>query len=221
MGKTLRSPFRLVTMLEESSVAFCDFTLQNATQDFGLAINASQQLFAGISPVPLSETLRLFMNDFQSLGMSIPTEKGKSEFLVAPLLAEVWRLSNRQISLYSGVELNVDEAVGLNGVCDFLLGQSRQMYFVEAPILTVVEAKRDSIPDGLGQCAAEMIAVQRFNRKANKAEGAVFGCVTTGSLWHFLRLTGQRLEIDLDEYQISQADRILGVLLHCCGLQCS
>jgi hypothetical protein len=93
------------------------------------------------------------------------------------------------------------------------------MYFVEAPILTVVEAKKDSIPDGFGQCAAEMVAVQRFNRKANKTEGAVFGCVTTGSLWHFLRLTSGQLDIDLDEYHILQADRILGVLLHCCGVQ--
>jgi hypothetical protein len=180
---------------------------------------SDDRYFAAVVPVPLSETLRRYMNDFQQLGMSIPTEKGKSEFLVAPLLAEVWRLSKHGISIYSGVEFNVDEGVGLNGVCDFLLGQSPQMYFVEAPILTVVEAKKDSIPDGLGPCAAAMVAVQRFNRKANKPEGAVYGCVSTGSLWRFLRLNGQRLEIDLDEYQISQADRILGVLLHCCGVQ--
>jgi hypothetical protein len=200
-------------------MSFRDFTLARVQQDFGLTADTLQQLFAGIAPVPLSETLRRYMNDFQSLGMTIPTEKGKSELLVAPLLAEVWRLSKHQISLYSGVELNVDEAVGLNGVCDFLLGQSRQMYFVEAPILTIVEAKRDSIPDGLGQCAAEMVAVQRFNRKANKPEGSVYGCVTTGNHWRFLRLTAQQLDVDLDEYQINQADRILGVLLHCCGVQ--
>jgi hypothetical protein len=200
-------------------VSFRDFTLQKVQQDFRLKTDTSQRLFAEIAPVPLSETIRRYMEDFQSLGMNIPTEKGKSEFLVAPLLAEVWRLSKHGISIYSGIELNVDEAVGLNGVCDFLLGQSSQMYFVEAPILAVVEAKKDSIPDGLGQCAAEMVAVQRFNRKANKPEGAVYGCVTTGSLWHFLRLTAQQLDIDLDEYQIVQADRILGVLLYCCRVQ--
>jgi hypothetical protein len=63
-----------------------------------------------------------------------------------------------------------------------------------------------------------MVAVQRFNQKAGKPLDSAYGCVTTGSLWHFLRLTGKRLDIDLDEYQISQADRILGVLLHCCGV---
>jgi hypothetical protein len=85
--------------------------------------------------------------------------------------------------------------------------------------VAVVEAKKDSIPDGLGQCAAAMVAVQRFNQKTNQATEAVYGCVTTGSLLRFLRLTGKRLDIDLDEYQIAQADRILGVLLHCCGVQ--
>jgi hypothetical protein len=209
----------LLLVQKGSSMSFRDFTLQKAQQDFGLTKGTSQQLFAGIAAVPLSETMRRYLSDFQSLGISIPTEKGRSELLVAPLLAEVWGQSKHRISLYSGVELNVDEKAGLNGICDFLLGQSSQMYYVEAPILAVVEAKKDSIPDGLGQCAAAMVAVQRFNQKANKPQSSVYGCVTTGSLWHFLRLTAQQLDIDLDEYQIVQADRILGVLLHCCRVQ--
>jgi hypothetical protein len=202
-------------------MSFRDFTLPKVQQDFGLTTNTSQQLFAGVAPVPLSETMRRYLDDFQQLGMSIPTEKGRSELLVAPLLAEVWRRSGHLISLYSGVELNVDEEAGLNGVCDFLLGQSPQLYFVEAPVVAVVEAKKDSIPEGLGQCAAEMVAVQRFNQKANQPHDPVYGCVTTGTLWRFLRLSGKRLEIDLDEYQIVQAERILGVLLHCCGVTLS
>ncbi len=199
-------------------MSFRDFTLPKVQHDFGLVADTTQELFSGVAPVPLSETLRRYLNDFQALGMSFPTEKGRSEFLVAPLLAEVWLRSKHRISLYSGVELNVDEAAGLNGICDFLLGRSPQLYYVQAPVLAVVEAKKDSIPDGLGQCASAMVAVERFNQQENTAMDAVYGCVTTGSLWHFLRLSGKRLDIDLDEYQIAQADRILGVLLYCCGV---
>jgi hypothetical protein len=199
-------------------MSFRDFTLPKVQQDFALTIDATQPLFAQVAPVALSETMRRYLDDFQTLGMSIPTEKGRSELLIAPLLAEVWHRSNRRISLYSGVELNVDEATGLNGICDFLLGLSPQLYYVEAPVLAVVEAKKDSIPEGLGQCAAEMIALQSFNQKAGKPYDPIYGCVTTGTLWRFLRLSGKRLEIDLDEYQLAQADRILGVLLHCCGI---
>lgn len=199
-------------------MSFRDFTLPKAQQDFALTVDATQQLFAQVAPVALSETMRRYLDDFQTLGMSIPTEKGRSALLIAPLLAEVWRRSEHRISLYSGVELNVDEAAGLNGVCDFLLGLSPQLYYVEAPIVAVVEAKKDSIPEGLGQCAAEMVALQSFNQKAGKPYDPVYGCVTTGTLWRFLRLSGKRLEIDLNEYQLAQADRILGVLLHCCGV---
>lgn len=200
-------------------MSFRDFTLQKVQQDFALTIDATQPLFAQVAPIALSETMRRYLDDFQTLGMSIPTEKGRSELLIAPLLAEVWHRSNRRISLYSGVELNVDEATGLNGVCDFLLGLSPQLYYVEAPVVAVVEAEKDSIPEGLAQCAAEMVALQSFNQKAGKPYDPISGCVTTGTLWRFLRLSGKRLEIDLDEYQLAQADRILGVLLHCCGIQ--
>jgi hypothetical protein len=200
-------------------VSFRDFTLPKAQQDFGLTTDTTNQLFAGVKPVPLSEALRHYLDNFQSLGMSMPTEKGRSELLVAPLLAEAWRRSGRRISLYSGVDLNVDLEAGLNGTCDFLLGLSPQLFYVVAPVVAIVEAKRDSILDGLGQCAAEMVAVQRFNQSANTPRDPVYGCVTTGALWRFLRLTGKRLDIDLDEYQIGQADRILSVLLHCCGVQ--
>jgi hypothetical protein len=131
-------------------MSFRNFTLPKAQQDFGLTTDTSQRLFTAVVPVPLSEPLRPYLDDFQPLGMSIPKEKGRSELLVAPLLGEVWRRSEHRISLYLGVELNVDEAVGLNGVCDFLLGRSTQLFYVEAPVVAVVEAKKDSIPDGLG-----------------------------------------------------------------------
>ena len=70
-------------------MSFRDFTLPKVQQDFGLTTDATQRLFAGVAPVPLSETVRRYFDDFQPLGMSIPTEKGRSELLVAPLLAEV------------------------------------------------------------------------------------------------------------------------------------
>jgi hypothetical protein len=200
-------------------MSFRDFTLPKVQHDFGLTSDSTRPLFAAVAPVALSETMRRYLDDFQSLGMSMPTEKGRSELLVAPLLAEVWRRSEHQISLYSGVEFNVDEAAGLTGVCDFLLGRSPQLYYVVAPVVAVIEAKKDSIADGLGQCAAAMVAVQRFNLNADRPSDAVYGCVTTGSLWRFLRLTGTQLDIDLDEYQLAQAERILGVLLYCCGVR--
>lgn len=200
-------------------MSFQDFDLPKVQQDFGLTMDTTRSLFEAIHPVPISSGLAQFWQNVLPLGLSLITEKARSEFLAAPLLAEVWHRSKRRVSLLSGVPLIVDDTVGLNGVCDFLLCLSSNLYFVTAPVLVALEAKRDSIPDGLGQCAAEMVAVQRFNQKAGKAIDPIYGCVTTGASWKFLRLTGQHLDIDIDEYGITQPDRILGVLLHCCGVQ--
>ena len=72
------------------------------------------------------------------------------------------------------------------------------------------------LADALGH-AADL--AEQFNQKAGKPINPIYGCVTTGANWKFLRLTGQHLDIEIDEYSITQPDRILGVLLHCCGVQ--
>lgn len=199
-------------------MSFRDFDIPKVQADFGLLVDTTKSLFAGVPPVPISDELARYWGQVLPLGLALITEKGRSELVTAPLLAQVWHRSRRQVAMISGVEWTVDAAVGLNGVADFLLCRSPMLYFVSAPVLVAVEAKRDSIPDGLGQCAAEMVAAQRFNQKAGKPIDPIYGCVTTGSVWKFLRLTGTQLDIDIDEYSISQPDRILGVLLHCCGV---
>jgi len=199
-------------------MSFRDFDLPKVARDFGLNLSMSRSLFPDVLPVPLSPELAGYWKKIMPLGMGLVTEKGRSELLTAPMLTEVWDRSNREIIMLSGVDWSVDASVGLNGVADFLLCRSPMMIFVSAPILVAVEAKRESITDGLGQCAAEMVAAQRFNIAAGKPIDPTYGCVTTGTNWRFLRLTGTALDIDVEEYSIAQPDRILGVLLHCCGV---
>jgi hypothetical protein len=199
-------------------MSFRDFDLPTVQERFGLATDHTQPLFAAVAPVKLTAGLASYLATVSPLGMASGTEKARSEWLVSPLLSEVWLRSQRRIAVYSGLEMNVDPARGLNGVCDFVLGESKQYYFIEAPIIAVVEAKRDSIIDGMGQCAAEMVAAQIFNQQKQRPSEVTYGCITTGSLWKFLRLTGTQLDIDVEEYSIQQPERILGILLHCCGV---
>jgi len=200
-------------------VSFREFNLPKVRDDFGLHLRMSLSLFPDVSPVPISAELSGFLRHIMPLGMGLITEKARSELLTAPLLAEVWHRSGREIVMLSGVEWDVDPKVGLNGVADFLLCRSQVMVLINAPVLVAVEAKRDSIPEGLGHCAAEMVAAQRFNQNAGIPIDPIYGCVTTGANWRFLRLAGRELDIDVDEYTITQPDQILGVLLHCCGVK--
>ena len=199
-------------------MSFRDFDLPRAENDFGLGVDTTKSLFPGIPRVPITDELAEFWSKVLALGLALVTEKARSELITAPLLSEVWHRSNRQIAMLSGVDWHVDDKAGLNDVADFLLCRSPIMLYVTAPVLVAVEAKRDSIPDGLGQCAAEMVAAQRFNQQAGKPIDPIYGCVTTGSVWKFLRLAGKQLDIDIDEYFIDQPNRILGVLMHCCGV---
>jgi transketolase C-terminal domain/subunit len=80
-------------------------------------------------------------------------------------------------------------------------------------VVAIVEAKNDSIKSGLGQCIAEMLAAQTFNAQRGNPIPTVYGVVTTGSVWKFLRLTGSLVSADEREYYIKEAERIVGVLL--------
>ena len=48
--------------------------------------------------------------------------------------------------------LKVDEPKGLTGYCDYLISRSPRLYYPESPIVAVVEAKREDLNAGLGQC---------------------------------------------------------------------
>jgi transketolase C-terminal domain/subunit len=84
-------------------------------------------------------------------------------------------------------------------------------------VLCVVEGKNESIAGGLGQCVAEVVAAQRFNLQEGNGIETVHGLVTTGSNWKFLRLHGSVVTVDINEHQLSQVERILGILLHAVG----
>jgi hypothetical protein len=97
------------------------------------------------------------------LAQAISTKKAKSEMIIAPVLIEVRRLLDNKISLFSGIDFNVDIEQGLNRFCDFLISLSSQQLYVKSPIVALVEAKNDNLKQGLAQCIAEMIAANKLN----------------------------------------------------------
>jgi hypothetical protein len=127
-------------------------------------------------------------------------------------LFELRELLDRQIGLFSGVDFSIDAESGLNGICDFLLTRSNNELIVTAPTIILVEAKKADLIGGWGQCAAEMIAAQKFNLAKGQEIPTIYGGVTTGSQWQFLKLTGRDLTIDATDYPLNPIDRILGIL---------
>ena len=194
-------------------MAYDDFTLDALLRQFGMAAPLERDLFAHVAPAPISDRLRETLTENVPLAIDIGTEKARSEFIIAPVLSEVRRQASCPLSLFSGVEFNVDSDKGLRGVCDFLLSLSASQLSVQAPVVAIVEAKNDNIKSGLGQCLAEMIAAQTFNERRGNAIPTVHGVVTTGTNWRFLQLIGAEAVADTREYYIDRVEIVVGILL--------
>ena len=169
-------------------------------------------VFINISPRQVSDWLKISLQKHTSMALTQGLEKARSEFIIAPILAELYDQAQNELSLFSGWELNVDAELGLIGRCDFLISRSNNQTYLEAPIVVAVEAKQDDFRQGINQCIAEMIAARIFNEREGNDIDKIFGCVTTGDVWRFLSLDGNNVEIEEKVFELSEVEQILGIL---------
>ena len=193
-------------------MAYSNFTLDTVVEAFALEEVDAAGIFTDNEPVAPSELLTAVLERNVPLAFAIGTEKAKSELIVASVLVELREHFERRISFFSGVDFNVNAEDGLTGVCDFLVSLSPKQFYLEAPAIILIEAKRDDLTAGLGQCVAEMVAAQRFNAEQGNDIACIYGSITSGIDWLFLKLKGKKLYIDMAAYQIAQCDKILGIL---------
>ena len=178
-------------------MSYSEFSLAKAKQEFGLTTLEQRDIFADVAELPASNLLAEIINYNLPIALGSNSEKARSELIIAPILVDLRRQFQEQINLFSGVDFTVDDTRGLNGTCDFIITKSPEILIVTAPVITVVEAKKENITLGLGQCAAEMVAAQIFNERTEEDSATkiktIYGAVTTGSIWQFLKLEGQTL----------------------------
>ena len=166
-------------------------------------------LYLRFRPIAPSDILTGTLKDSLPIVATSGSEKARSEGIIYPVLLEVRRILDRKISLFSGEDFTIDEAVGLNGVFDFLLARSSEVLEIEAPAVVIVEAKKTDLKSGLGQCIAEMVAAQRFNQVKEKNIPIIYGSVSNGIQWQFIKLENQTVTIDLSVYPLPPVEQIL------------
>ena len=194
-------------------MSYSQFTIDKAKRDLAIAIVEGVRFFpettVSINP---SSRLEKILEDLP-WAVAVGTEKARSEVIINPVLLEMRRILNREISVFSGEQFDVDVNAGLNGVCDFLISRSPEQLIIEAPTIVVVEAKKADLKLGLGQCIAEMVAMQRFNEAYKQPIKTVYGCITSGTQWRFLKLESKIVTIDLNDYPLPPIEQILGFLI--------
>jgi hypothetical protein len=192
---------------------YSKFTIGKAVEDFDLTIIEGEQFVRDIPPISPSPFLQELLKETVPWAIAVSSEKARSEGIINPMLLEVKRQLGGQISVFSGEEFNVDAEADLTGYCDFLLSRSPEQLFIKAPAIVLVEAKKEDLKSGLGQCLAELVAAQRFNQQKQQPIPVVYGVITSGTAWRFLKLEAQTVTIDLTDYPLPPVDRVLGFLV--------
>lgn len=195
-------------------MAYSDFDVTGAEMRLGVQVVVGA-VFPELTPLPLPAWLADLLDRGRQL--RVVSEKARNEFIVAPILLAVRELSGNTVAIFSGESFDVDRPAGLAGEVDFLLAllpAIPTLPVIRAPVFTLVEAKRQDIDGGLGQCIAQMVAAQRYNTRQDRPNVRVYGCVTTGEDWQFLRLDGVIVTCDPVRMYRNDVGRILAAFMH-------
>jgi hypothetical protein len=192
---------------------YSKFTLNRAIDDFQLSIAEGPRFIPKISPLAPSALLQETLKETLPWAIAVGSEKARSEGIINPVLLEVKRQLPGQVSVFSGEEFNVEAEADLTGFCDFLISRSPEQLYIKAPVVVLVEAKKEDLKPALGQCLAEMVAAQRFNRQKKQSVATIYGCVTSGTVWRFLKLEEQQVSIDLNDYPLPPIEPLLAMLV--------
>jgi len=195
-------------------MAYSDFTLKKVKSDFNLKTIENKPLFSDVAEIEISDHLHKILKRNVPLALSINTEKARSELIIINILLELKDKFSEKISFFSGIDFTVDKERGLNGFCDYIISHSPEQLYLDVPIMTIVEAKNENVINGIGQCIAEMLAAKIYNEKENTPIPCIYGAVTTGDEWRFIKLINELAYIDNTSYYINDIKKILAILVN-------
>lgn len=191
-------------------MAYSNFTsITKFCRQYNLNLISGKTLFYNVEKVKPSTRLTEDMEEAEL--MPISTEKAKSEWIIGPVLKELKR-RNPHISVFSGFKLNIESDAVLQGNPDYILSAVPNTIEIVAPIFCLMESKNKTPDEGYAQCAAEMYAARLFNQENNDPYETIFGAVTNGFDWVFLKLEDDKIIIDKDRYFLNDLPLLLGIL---------
>lgn len=124
--------------------------------------------------------------------VSLTTETSRREILISQVILDLVHYTKAQLR----IEYPIKVTEQLQGYLDYLLRTQSE--------ILVIEAKREDLTYGFTQLAAEMIALDQWEKTST--ESTLLGAVTTGSIWKFGRLNRgtKHIEEGLDSYRVPE-----------------
>jgi len=180
---------------------FSRFTLKEAFKQ--LEINKLIRWNIDFQPVEPSQFFQIRLQRLENFDLTI-SEKAK-ELLVDAICEEVIQ-QHLLLKIWKEAPLQSDT---LTGFVDYLVAEKRA--YLDAPLLCVIEAKKDKFDKGLAQCLVEMQACQWNNEQLGKKID-IYGIVTNGETWKFYKLNFDGEVYETLPYALGETSHVLGIL---------
>ncbi len=195
-------------------MAYSNFSYTDLEEKFGIKFK-EKILFSNFKKIKPSKWLIAALQRLKKLG--IGNEKSRSERIITPILAEVASLNENLLNeslfaIISGVNLDVDVSLGLNGECDFMFALGGSQELMSPPIFCIAEAKRQDLEAGIIQASAQVVGARIYNEKKKFPLETLYGATTTGEVWRFLKYEKNEITFDKNRYFIDNLSKLLGVL---------
>ncbi len=132
-----------------------------------------------------------------------------AESLIFPLLQQAWK-GHPKLKLWSHRTISYNDE--LLGEPDYLVAAKPEGVtdrFLVAPMLAIVEAKKEDFDRGWGQCLIGMLTCQKINNDDNLP---IYGIVSNGLAWQFGKLEGKTLTQQPVLYGINDPEEVYGLV---------
>jgi hypothetical protein len=134
--------------------------------------------------------------------VSLVNETARREVLISRVVLELVHYTKAQLR----IEYPIKVTEQLQGYLDYLIRTETE--------LLVIEAKREDLDYGFTQLAAQMIALDQWEKTPD--QDILLGVVTTGKIWQFGRLDRAHKHIDqgLEQYRVPEdLDSVMRILV--------
>ncbi len=187
---------------------YSSFSFKTVKKQFGLK-SVKGIIFDDLMPIEPSNWLLDALE--MSSNMAIVSEKSRSEWIVSPIMMDIKRRNINKMNILSGENMDASKEQSLTGECDFIFVKDPDTFNVESLIFCLVEAEKHDLTGGMGQCTAQMVGARILNEQDNIDFPVIYGCVTTGSDWQFLKLENQIVTIERNLKYINELPQLLGM----------
>lgn len=195
--------------LGDDKMAFSDFkTIPEVQEKFRIRHVENDFIETQHTADPSEQFLQELEFSRQYIDVSA-SEAARCEAVIFPVLREVYKGYAEHYALWIKKPIAYDDV--LSGTPDYFVSTRSELgkLVVGAPLIMMVEAKKNDFEQGWGQCLAELVAAQKINEDV---EHPVYGIVSDGTWWQIGHLVNETFTQNRTSFSVDNLPVLFGVI---------